>query len=149
MRALAVLLLTAAAGCSGLKTYPTEAGGNLAVRTQVESGVKAALHIHRLDEQCRTQYQGSVQLDSSSLALAIPAGQASYLVVAFDTSSFLGPRRSTSAAMLFTPRPGNRYELSVRYRDSVYDVALTESDARGRERRSLPRHDLDACRAGS
>ena len=149
MRAWSLVLLAAAAGCSGLKTYPTDAGGNLAVRTQVESGVRAALHVHQVDRQCRTEYQGTVQLDSPTLALALPAGQPRYLVVAFDTSSFLGPRRSTSSATFFTPRAGSRYELSVRYRDSVYDVALVEIDARGRERRTLPRHDLDACPARS
>jgi hypothetical protein len=146
MRRLCALLLAAAAGCSGLKTYPTAAGGNLAVRTRVESGVGAALHIHEVDSQCRTQYRGTVRLDSPSLALAVPVGQPAYLVVAFDTSSFLGPRRSTSAATLFTPRPGNRYELTVRYRDNVYDVTLVEA---GRERRVLPRRVLDACPARS
>ena len=76
MRRLCALLLAAAAGCSGLKTYPTDAGGNLAVRTQVESGVGAALHIHEVDSQCRTQYRGTVRLDSAALALAVRRGAA-------------------------------------------------------------------------
>ena len=145
MRKLLFLLLVVAAGCSGLRTYPTDAGGNLAVRSQLDGGVKGALHIHRVNAKCETRYVGTVPLDRPSLALALPAGQRMYLVVAFDTSSFLGGSRSTSAGMLLTPRPGDRYDLAVRYHDSIYDVALSESDARGR--RTLKRQDLGVCRA--
>ena len=145
MRKLLALLLAAAAGCSGLKTYPTDAGGNLAVRSQLDGGVKGALHIHRVSADCETRYVGTVPLERPSLALALPAGPRMYLVVTFDTSSFLGGSRSTSAGVLLTPRAGSRYELAVRYHDSIYDVALSESDARGR--RTLPRQDLGRCRA--
>ena len=47
MRKLIALLIVAAAGCSGLKTYPTDAGGNLAVHSRLDGGVKGALHIHQ------------------------------------------------------------------------------------------------------
>ena len=143
MRA-AALLLALAAGCSGLKTYPTDPGGNLAVRSQMDRGVRAALHVHRVDAQCDTGYAGTVQLDRPSVALGLAPGRRSYLVVTFDTSSFLGGSRSTSAGTLLEPRTGSRYELAVRYHDSIYDVALYETDGRGR--RALPRRDLSACR---
>lgn len=147
MRNACLLLLVLGAGCSGLKTYPTDAGGNLAVRTDVESGVRAALHIHRVDAQCRTEYLGTVQLDRPTVALALPAGQTRYLVVSFDTSSFLGGSRSTSVGTLLTPRADSAYGLSARYRDSIYDMALSESEGRSRQPRLLPRRELDACQA--
>lgn len=140
MRRAGLLLLALAAGCSGLKTYPTEAGGNLAVRSQMDREVRAALHIHRVDAQCRTEYLGTVKLDRPSLALALPGGRATYLVVSFDTSSLLGGSRSTSAGALLEPRAGSRYELVARYRDSIYDVALSQDG------RALPRRELGACR---
>ena len=142
------LILTAllASACSGLKTYPTDPGGNLAVRTQIDSGVKAALHVHDVDGKCETRYAGTVPLDRPSLAVALPAGRPTYLVVTFDTSSFLGGRRSTSAGLLVTPRAGGRYDLAVRYHDSIYDLGLAEAD--GRTRRPLARRDLSECRAG-
>lgn len=146
MRRSVVVLAALVAACSGLKTYPTGAGGNLAVRTQMDSSVRAVLHIHAVDSQCRTEYQGTVQLDRPSLMLEVPAGRPSYLVVTFDTSSFLGGSRSTSVGTLVTPRAGSRYELAVRYRESLYDVALSESDSRGGQRRALARHELEACR---
>lgn len=146
MRFSAVLVAALAAGCSGLKTYPTDAGGNLAVRPQMEGNVRAALHVHRVDAHCRTEYQGTVQLDRPAVSLALPVGQPTYLVVTFDTSSFLGGTRSTSAGMLLTARAGATYELAARYRESIYDVALFESDPRTRQRRALPRRDLEACR---
>ncbi|HEX7052554.1 MAG TPA: hypothetical protein VF211_01310, partial [Burkholderiales bacterium] len=107
-------------------------------------GVSGALHVHRVDAQCRTEYLGTVKLDRPALALALPPGQARYLVVAFDTSSLLGGSRSTSAGTFVVPRPGRRYELAVRYRDSVYDVSLSESD--GRTRRALPHREPEGCR---
>jgi hypothetical protein len=147
VRGLCLLLVVLSAGCSGLKTYPSGPGGNLAVRTQMEGNVRAALHVHRVDAQCRTEYQGTVQLDRPSVVLNLPAGQPSYLVVEFDTSSFLGGNRSTAAGMLLNARPGNGYELAVRYRDSIYDVALSETDPRARQQHALPRRDLSACQA--
>lgn len=146
---VAVVVLALAAGCSGLKTYPTDPGGNLAVRTQMDGNVRAALHIHRLDAHCKTEYRGTVQLDRPAVSLALPAGQPTYLVVTFDTSSFLGGSRSTSAGALVTPRAGATYELAARYREGIYDVALFEADLRTRQRRALPRRDLEACRSRS
>lgn len=143
MRA-AALLLFVVAGCSGLKTYPTAPGGNLAVRSQMDSGVHAVLHVHRVDAQCGTDYVGTVRLDRPSVALGLEPGRRSYLVVTFDTSSFLGGSRSTSAGALLEPRAGSRYELAVRYHDSIYDLALYETDGRGR--RALSRRELSACR---
>jgi hypothetical protein len=141
---VAALLLAIVAGCSGLRSYPTDPGGNLAVRSRMDRDVRAVLHIHRVDPQCRTDYRGSVPLDRPVVSLALPAGQPAYLVVTFDTSSFLGGSRSTSAGALLVPRAGVRYELSARYRDGIYDVALTESD--GRAWRALSRREIDACR---
>jgi len=143
MRA-ATLLLVIVAGCSGLRTYPTDPGGNLAVRSRMDSDVRAVLHVHQVERQCQTDYRGSVPLDRPLVSLALPAGQPAYLVVTFDTSSFLGGSRSTSAGALLVPRAGARYELSARYRDGIYDVALSESD--GRAWRALPRREIDACR---
>ena len=151
MRALqtSLILLLALAGCSGLKTYPTTAGGNLAVHSEMDSGVSATLHIHRVDEQCRTEYRGTVQLDRPTVALDLPPGQRAYLVVTFDTSSFFAGSRSTSVATLLDPRPGRRYELAARYHERIYDAALWESDPATGQRRPLPRRDLQACRARS
>jgi hypothetical protein len=146
MRACALLLVALSAGCSSLKPYPTDPGGNLAVRTQMDSQVRAVLHIHRVDAQCRTEYQGTVPLDRPSVSLDVPVGQTSYVAVTFDTSSFLGGSRSTNVGTLLAPRSGSRYELSARYREGIYDLAVAESDARGRERRTLPRLDLSSCR---
>ena len=143
MRAASLLVLVAV-GCSGLKAYPTDPGGNLAVRSQVDSDVRAVLHIHRVDADCRTEYRGTVPLDRPAVSLALPDGQPAYLVVTFDTSSLLGGSRSTSAGALLVPRAGIRYELGARYRDGIYDLALSESD--GRAGRALPRRDLSACR---
>lgn len=141
----ALLLLALAAGCAGTRPYSGEGRNNLTVRTAIERGVSATLHVHRVLADCATEYRGSVELDRPVIELALPADTQSYLVVSYDTSSFLGGSRSTNAATLLRPRAGQSYELAVSYRDAIYNLSLREGSASGRE---LPRRDLVTCRAG-
>lgn len=143
-RAALALMSIAVAACSGLKTYPNDAPKNLHVATQTERGVRAALHVHQVKGECATRYEGTVALDRPALEVGVPAGQASYLVVSFDTSSFMAGSRSTSVGTLLTPRPGYDYELAVRYQQDIYDVALREIDRKG-ARRELARRSLAGC----
>lgn len=145
MKTLAVLAaLALASGCSGLKTYPNDAPKNLRISTQLDRGVRTALHVHEVRGQCETRYEGTVALDQPAVEVGVPAGRPSYLVVSFDTSSFLGGQRGTSVGTLLTPREGYRYELGVRYKQDLYDVALREIDRRGASR-ELPRRGLGGC----
>lgn len=84
---LVLAALAGAAGCSGLKTYPNEAPRNVRVSTQVDSKVRAALHVREVTGACATRYQGTVALDRPALDIGIAAEQPTYLVVSFDTSS--------------------------------------------------------------
>ena len=136
MRAIALALFLA--GCSGLKTYPADPSGNVQARAMLDSGVKAVLHIHRLDPKCRTEYAGSVALGAQPVVLAV--GNPTYLEVSFDTSSFLGGQRGTSTGTLLRPRAGERYQLSASYRNDLYELVIRT--AAGRE---VPRQDLAAC----
>ena len=140
--ALALALILG--GCSGLKTYPNEAPKNLQVATQTERGVRTALHVHDLSGDCTTRYAGTLALDRPNLDVGLSAGRPTYLVVSFDTSSFLGDSRSTSVGTMLTPRPGYRYELAVRYKQDIYDVALREIDRKGMAR-DLARRPLPLC----
>jgi hypothetical protein len=139
--ALAIVVLAA---CSGLKTYPNDAPKNLHVATQTERGVRAALHLHQVNGECATRYEGTLALDQPALDVGVPAGQPRYLVVSFDTSSFTGGSRSTSVGTLLTARTGYEYELAVRYKQDIYDVALREIDRKG-ARRELARRPLAGC----
>jgi hypothetical protein len=141
---LAFAAVAFAAGCSGLKTYPNDAPKNVHVATQTDRGVRAALHVHELSGDCATRYEGTVALDRPALDLGVPAGRASYLVVSFDTSSFMAGSRATSVGTLLTPRAGYEYELAVRYKQDIYDVALREIDRKG-GRRELARRPLAGC----
>jgi hypothetical protein len=143
MRLVALLGALVVAGCSGLKTYPNDAPKNVRVASQLD-GARAVLHVHEVTGPCQTQYDGTVHLDQPTIEVGIPAGRASYLVVGFDTSSFLGGQRGTTVGTAFTPREGFRYELGVRYKDSMYDVALREIDRKGAAR-ELPRRGVGGC----
>jgi len=136
----AVLVFALLAGCAGVRSYPTDPAGNVVLRTEVDRGVRAAVHVHSVDAQCATRYQGRTLLESSPTVIALPTDRASYLVVTFDTSSFLRGSSSTSVGSFLQPRPGVNYELGLSYRDNLYDVTVRGA---GRE---LPRRDLSACR---
>lgn len=104
----------------------------------------AALHVHDVTGACETRYEGTLALDQPAVEVGLPESRASYVAVTFDTSSLLGGSRATTIGTLVTPRAGYRYELAVRYKESIYDVALRELDRKGTSR-DLPRRGLSGC----
>jgi hypothetical protein len=131
MRSVVIAVLALLEACSGTTPYRQEGEKNLEVRPEL-SKARASLHIHRLDAQCNTQYEGSLTLDRP-VELALPAERSSLLIVGFDTSSFFGGARSTARRYVLKPRAGYRYRLEVRYKDDIYDIAAFElRDGRSR-----------------
>ena len=140
-------------GCAGIKTYPNTPDKNLRVRTETDSGsffskVRAAVDIYRVDADCKTEYEGTVQLDARSVAVGIPSGRVSYLVFVFARSGFLSPSSSNiTYDTLLRPRAGQTYDVSVRYRDVIYNVVIREADSRQGKGRVIGPNDLQDCRS--
>jgi len=148
-RRLYAVLLAAGllAGCSGAKIYPDALPKNIHVRTET-SNMRAELHIHRVDANCLTEYQGTVQLDKPSVEVGIPAGRQSLVAITFSSSSFLtGSSRSVRYDTLLTPRAGYNYDVTVSYVDRMYNVAIREIDSRKSSSREIERRSLKACSA--
>jgi len=146
-RRLYAVLLTAGllAGCSGMKTYPDTLPKNMHVRTET-SKARAELHIHRVDANCLTEYQGTVQLDKPSVEVGIPAGRQSLVAITFSSSSFLtGSSALVRYDTLLTPRAGYTYEVKVSYLDNIYNVTVREIDPRRSSSREIERKSLKAC----
>jgi hypothetical protein len=148
----AAALVALAAGCSGLKPYPNDGPiKNITVRTAASSGsvfssVKVALDVHGVDAACATRYLGTLQLDQPTLAVSLPPGRGSLLTFQFLSSNFLGSSHGSISRQVFiTPRPEQRYELDVTYRDDLYDVVLRER-VRSDALREVALRDLSACR---
>lgn len=138
------------AGCSGIKPYPDTTPKNLSVTTEAPSGsvlsrMRVALHVHRVDAGCKTDYQGTVQLDEPAIRVGIPADRQSYLVFTFSGSSLLEGSSHMSYGTLLQPRAGLGYEARVRYKDGIYHVELRESGARGAAGREIERRTLADC----
>jgi len=146
-RICAVLLAASLfASCSGIKTYPDTLPKNMHVRTETSSNVRAALHIHRVDPNCLTEYQGTVQLDKRSVEVGIPAGRMSLVAFTFASSPFLtGSSRSVRSDTLLTARPGYTYDVRVSYLDDMYNVAIREIDPRRSSGREIERRSLGTC----
>jgi hypothetical protein len=110
--------------------------------------VSAALHVHGVDASCRSEYQGTVQLDARSVDVGIPSGRPSLLVFTFSRSSFLtGSSSSIRYDTLLTPRAGYTYDISVSYADDLYNVAVREIGPRGSPAREIEPRGLSACRS--
>jgi len=139
------------AGCSGIKPYPEVLPKNLQVTTEASSGsalsrMRVALHVHLVGADCRSEYQGTVQLNEPSVQVGIPPDRLSYLVFSFSSSSFLGGSSgSISYDTLLRPRPGQTYIARASYADGIYHVEIRESGPRRSAGREIERRGLDEC----
>ena len=138
-------------GCSGMKPYPNKLEKNLQVQTAMDSGsifsaVRAAVDIHRLGVDCSTEYEGTVQLNSPTIAIGIPSNRWSRLVFVFASYSFWGNRSGTiSYETLLKPQVGYHYPIRVTYRDDQYNVAIQETGPGSAVSREIERKDRQAC----
>ncbi len=153
-RASGVMLLVGLlAGCSGIKTYSNSLDKNLQVRTSTDSGsifssVRASLSILRVGAQCRTEYEGTVDLRNGAVQVGIPVERWSYLVFDFSSSGLLSSTSTMGQATLLKPRPGYRYDVEVTYRDDIYNVMIRESHTGTSEGREVALRRLDTCEQG-
>ena len=143
--------LAALAGCSGMKPYQSTPDNNLHLHTAADSGswfssVSAAVDIYRVGTDCKTVYEGSVQLNQPTIDIGIPPNRWSELVFVFATSSFLGNRSGSMTHETFLkPRSGYRYEVQVTYKDDMYNVAVRVTHPSSSVAREIERKDLRGC----
>jgi hypothetical protein len=149
-----VLVLVAAVildGCSGLRPYPNTLEKNLVIRTQTDSGsifstVRAKVDIFRVTADCKTEYQGTVNLNAPSVEVGVPPNTPSYLVFVFSTSSFLASSKSTiSHETLLTARAGYNYDIDVSYIDDIYNVTIKEESSSASIARVVALRNLRSC----
>ena len=152
-RGFGAVLLAASllSGCSGLKTYPDAAPKNLVIRTETSSGswfskVRAAVHVHRVDANCQTEYQGTVQLGEPSVEVGLPVDRVSLVAFVFTSSATLGGSSSSiRVEALLKPRAGYTYQANLSYVDSMYSVVLREIDPRRSSSREIERKSTKGC----
>jgi hypothetical protein len=139
-------------GCLGLKPYQNTAEHNLHIHTAVDAGswfssVRAAIDIHRVVSDCKTVYEGTVQLNRPGLDIGIPPDRLSQLVFVFASYSFLGNRSSSMTyETLLKPRSGYQYDVQVTYKDDMYNVAIRETPPNSSVSREIDHKDLHSCR---
>lgn len=141
------------AGCLGIRPYPNTMDKNLHIQTKTDSGsffskVRAAVDIYRVDADCKTKYEGTIQLNEPSVDVGIPSHRLSYLVFVFSSSSFLASSNSTvTHDTLLKPRAGYNYDIKVSYIDNMYNVAIRETHPRTSASRDIELKDLSGCGA--
>ena len=145
---LAVGLLT---GCSGLRPYPDTLAKNLHIRSETDSAsifskVRAEVDIFSVNADCKTEYQGTVNLKGPFTEVGIPSDKPSYMVFVFSNSSFLANSRSSiSHETLLRARAGYNYDIKVSYIDDIYNVAIKETHPRKSKGREIELRDISAC----
>ena len=139
------------AGCSWIKTYQSPQHKNLHIETETDSGsifskVRAAVDIYRVDADCKTEYEGTVQLKTPSINLGIPSNRLSFLVFVFARSGVLSSTSSTiTYSTLLLPRIDYYYNIKVSYIDDIYNVVILETDPPKKKSREIERKDLNDC----
>ena len=147
MTRLSIAVLSAALllGCSGIKPYPDTSPKNLRVQSQVEGAV-AEVDVYRVDADCRTEYRGRVSLDRSAVEFGLPSGSLHYLDFIFASKTFLSPSVNVVRyETLLLPRPERRYDVQVRYVQSIYSVVIRETAPGGSTGRVIERGQLSDC----
>ena len=120
------------AACSGLKTYRSVNEKNLIITTDTEarglfSGVDAALDIYRLQGDCDRHYEGTVDLSNTLVEIGVPTEEPAYLVFRFESSAFLANSHSSMGYdVTLYPLADHVYDVSVSYRDNIFNVEVQE-----------------------
>jgi hypothetical protein len=146
-----LLVFSLLTGCWGVKTYPNTLYKNLHIKTETDSGsmfskVLTAVDINRVDADCKTEYEGTVQLKNRSIDVGIPSGRLTYLVFVFASSGFLSSSSSSiTYNTLLKPRVGYNYDINVSYIDDIYNVVIRETHPRKKKGREIELKDLNAC----
>ena len=147
-----LLLCAVAASCAGTRSYQATPDNNLRFTTKVESGslmssVRASAHIHSIDGNCRTNYEGTIRLEKETYVTGVDVNRPSYLVLSFDSSSFLSNSRSSiNYATILMPRRGHDYKIAVIYVDDTYNAIIHEVNRGNGRQRELQQMPLDTCR---
>ena len=140
------------AGCSGIKTYPNNLKKNLHVKIEKDSGsffssIKTTVDIYKVNKDCSTEYEGTVQLSKPTAEIGIPTGRLSYLAFVFASSGFLSSSSSTTIyETMIRPRTGYSYDAKVTYLDDIYNVEIFEKKPGRKKGRELESKDLSNCK---
>lgn len=140
-------------GCSGIKTYPNALTKNLQIKIETDSGsmfskVRTAVDIYRVDAECKTVYEGTVQLKNTSVEVGIPSDRLSYLVFVFANSGFLSNSSSMmSYDAMLKPHAGYNYDVKVTYMDDIYNVVMYETRPGKKKGREIELKGLNDCKA--
>ena len=138
-------------GCSGIKSYPNVGDKNLLILTETDSGsffsrVRTAVDIYRVTSDCKTEYEGTIQLKDSPIEVSILADRLNYLVFVFASSGFLS---STSSSItynaLIRPQAGYNYTAKVSYIDDIYNVEMLETHPQKQESKKMRLKSLQDC----
>ena len=146
-----IVLAEIITGCSGLRPYVSDYEKNLYITTRTEASgflarVDAAVDIYSVNSDCARQYQGTVDLRNTSVAVGLPPNSLSYLSFTFASSAFLANSHGTmSYDKMLVPRDGYNYDVAVSYIDNIYNVTIRERNSSSGESSELVATLPDSC----
>lgn len=140
-------LLTA---CSNIKPYNKSLPHNITIKTintssSIIKTVHTAIDIYFIDSSCKLKYEGSIEVDAHPKKIGLVKNKYSYLVFRFKTGGLLSNSKSSiHTSGYLSPHPGFQYSIAMSYRDSIYNVIVTES-RKGRKTHEIELKEQNPC----
>ena len=147
-----LVMISVLGACSNIKPYPDHRPENVIVKVTADSGsfftdIKTALHIYSVNNDCKSNYLGTVDFENPITRLGLPTNELLYLDFSFVNSGFLSSQSSSmSYDTLLTPLKAAQYNIELNYMDDMYNMEIWEKLSNKVSKRELDRRSYDSCK---
>jgi len=143
------MLIGLLAGCSSIVHYPNTAPKNVTINMSTDktsglfTSVEFSAGINNLKKDCTTDYKGFVDLKAGTNKIGLKTGVPTFLVLEIKQDGFNNVRTSQQGTLI-KPKKGSKYEVVMKYFDSMVDFRIYE--IRKSKRKKLKITPITACK---
>lgn len=118
-------------GCSTAVQYPNSVPKNITINLTTDTSSSffnstvISAGVNNLNKDCTTDYKGFINLTSGNNNLGLKTGLLTHLILEIKQDGFTGTK-TFQRGTLIKPKPGSKYEVIVKYIDSMFDFRLYE-----------------------
>lgn len=144
-----LMLIGLLAGCSSIVHYPNTAPKNVTINMSTDktsglfTSVEFSAGINNLKKDCTIDYKGFVDLKAGQNEIGLKTGVPTFLILEIKQDGFNSVRTSQQGTLI-KPKKGSKYEVVMKYFDSMIDFRLYE--IRKSKRKKLKITPITACK---
>lgn len=137
------------AGCSSIVHYPNTAPKNVTINMSTDktsglfNSVEFSAGINNLKKDCTTDYKGFIDLKAGENKLGLKTGVSTFLILEIKQDSLNGVK-TFQQGTLIKPKKERKYEVVMKYFDSMFDFRLYE--IKKSKRKKLKISPLSECK---